>query len=155
MPKPGCCGLLLAAVLATMPAQADPFSFVVDVSLSKKAATLLRERKERIVVAAIYEGFPVAAKVNMAGDEGMIGLGTEEIELAGSAGRAQVTGRKLIRARLSWVKTLMVLINVYSARRSSPDNLLACDVFEDTLAKAQRRPIAIFCTTLDEAFGPL
>jgi hypothetical protein len=49
----------------------------------------------------------------------------------------------------------MVLVNVVSARLSSPDNLLACGVLEDSLAKARAKPIAIFCKTLDEEFGPL
>lgn len=145
----------VVVLFGAAPAEVSGYGFDVDVSVSPKAAALLNARREAIVVFALYEGFPIPAKRKLADDQGMIGLGNEEVQLPPNGGRVHVIGHSYRRERESWVKEPMVLINVVSARLSSTDNLLACDTFEDGVAKAREKPIAIFCKTLDEEFGPL
>lgn len=142
----------LAALLSNAPVLAGDmaFGFAVDLTLSPKAAALLKARHEGIVVSAMYSGDPLPAWTRKADEEGMIDLGNEIVTVAGVAGRATITGNKVLRAHLAWAKNIQVLINVYSARRSSQDNLLDCGIFEDTVAKAQARPIAISCKLIGE-----
>jgi hypothetical protein len=144
-------GLMILLALAQPALAAAPsYGFRVAVTLSPKAAALLQAKHEGIVVSAMYTGEPTPAKMNQAEEDGTISLGTEDVTIPGAPGIAVITGKTVIVAHLSWVKAFDVLINVYSARRSSPDNLLDCGIFQDTVAKAQAQPIPIACKLIGE-----
>jgi hypothetical protein len=149
MTKTGWLVCAVAALLAAAPAAAGGYGFVVDVSLSPKAAAELAARKEAIIVAAMYQGEPVPVRRKYASEDGLIGLGMERVIVPASGGRAAVVGNKVIVKQIGWVKRLDVLINVYSARRSGPNNLLDCGIFEDAVAKAQEKPIRISCKLIE------
>ena len=140
---------VFVALLSVASAAAGSYGFVVDVSLSPRAAALLRDRKEAIVVAAMYEGTPIPARQKYAGEDGLLGLGSEDVILPAAGGRATITGNKVKRDRIGWVERFDVLVNVYSARRSSQDNLLDCGIFEDSVAKAHAAPIRISCRLIE------
>jgi hypothetical protein len=147
----GIIGTVAVLALAVPAAQGAGFGFTVAVSLSPKAAATLKARGEGIVVAAMYSGEPIPAKASKADEMGMIDLGEEDVTIPGANGRAVITGAKVIGAHVGWVKAPGVLINVYSARKTSQDNLLDCGIFEDTVAKAQAtQPIAITCKMIGE-----
>ncbi len=141
-------GALIGALGA--PALAAGYGFTVDVTLSPKAAALLRAKHEAIIVSAMYSGEPVPAKTKQADEMGEIDLGSENVTIAGMTGQAAISGKGVIIAHLGWVKVPQVLINVYSARHSDPNNLLDCGIFEDSIAKAQAAPIKIFCKVIGE-----
>jgi len=140
-----------AAVLGlAVPASAGGYGFAVDVHLSQKAAAELQARNEAIIVFAGYEGEPVPAKAKLASDEGTIDLGYDKVTVPGRSARVSVTGQGFKRERLDWVKVPRVLVNVYTARQSGPDNLLDCDAFYDSVAKAREKPIPIRCRLIGE-----
>jgi hypothetical protein len=138
------------AVLGGLAAAAQNYGFVVDVTLSPKAAALLQAKKEGIKVSAEYMGDPVAGKEAKAGDGGEIELGNEIVTIPGASGRAIITGKTVNASRISWVKEFDVNINVFTARLSSPDNLIDCDFFQDAVSKAQAKPLAISCKLIGE-----
>jgi hypothetical protein len=43
-----------------------------------------------------------------------------------------------------------VNVNVYSARRSGPDNILDCAFFQDTVAVARQRSVKLACKLIGE-----
>jgi hypothetical protein len=45
-----------------------------------------------------------------------------------------------------------LLINVYSGRRSSKDNLLFCGIYEDVFEPVQGKTIPIACRLIEEEF---
>jgi len=69
----------------------------------------------------------------------------------GANGTAVITGNKVDPKALPWVVKPQVLINVFSARHSDPNNLLDCGIFEDDVAKAQAHPIQIACKVIGES----
>lgn len=146
--------LAVAFGLASIPAHADQqqYGFTVNVTLSPKAAARLAKLKEGVAVAAYYGGEPVPARMKEGGESGEISLDTETITLSSTGGPAAITGRHVDTSRLSWIKggVAQVLINVFSARRSSPDNLLDCGIFEGSVAKARSAPIKIACKLIEE-----
>jgi hypothetical protein len=147
----GFIGAVAAIALAMPAAHAAGYGFTVDVSLSAKAARTLKARGEGIVVSAMYSGEPVPSKASKADEMGMIDLGAEDVTIAGANGRAVITGSKVIAAHVGWVKAVGVLINVYTARKTTQDNLIDCGIFEDTVAKAQAsQPIPIACKMIGE-----
>jgi hypothetical protein len=143
-------GLALASTPLCAAELAGGFS--VDVSLSANAAAKLAALKEKIVVAAYFSGEPAADARQHADEEGQINLGAERVTISGAGGRAEVTGKKLKTMHLAWVKDrdAQVVVNVFSARLSGPNNLLNCDFYESSLAKAHEKPIAIACKLIGE-----
>ncbi len=73
---------------------------------------------------AMYYGDPIPAKKNLADDDGSLGLGEESVTIPGASRTAVITGTKFDIAHLGWVTSLDVLVNVYTARRTTADNLL-------------------------------
>lgn len=148
--------LAAMALLAGPARSAGPsYGFVVDVTLSPRAAALLKARHEAIDVAAYYEGDPIPSQRARAGEEGRISLGYETVTIPGVPGRAVLTGNGVDRAGIGWVKELLVLVNVFSARHSSPDNMLDCGIFTGPVVKAQAGPVAIDCVLIGEVHQAL
>jgi hypothetical protein len=72
------------------------------------------------------------------------------VTIPGASGRAVITGKTVNTSRIRWVKEFDVNINVFTARRSSPDNLIDCDFYQDAVAKVQAKPLAISCKLIGE-----
>lgn len=124
----------------------------VSVTLSPKAAEKLAAGKEAIVLSAAYYGEPTKAAAKKADEIGQIDLGQEELRLGSAGGTVVFVGKGFKADRLGWVvgREARVNLNVYSARKSSPDNLLDCDLFEDTVAVATAKPVAVACRLIGE-----
>ena len=45
---------------------------------------------------------------------------------------------------------VMLNMNVYSARRAGPDNVLECDLFDGLLTRASTAPIELRCGLIEE-----
>lgn len=126
-------------------------SIRVDVSLSKAAAAKLAATHEAIGVSASFSGEPTAAGRSAAAEDGQIGFGMVEQSLA-KAGRVRLAPPAFDPARLALITQPepRVNINVYSARKALPNNVLECDLFEGSLRTALRKPIAVRCKLIGE-----
>jgi len=143
-----------AAMLTPFDAKAADtgMGFSVDISLSSQAAAKLAALKEQIVVSAVWSGEPTRAARKHADEMGQIDLGTEQVRIPGSGGRAEITGRSVQVKHIDWVKNraVVVNVNVFSARVSGPDNVLDCGLFENAVALARSKPVQIACKLIGE-----
>jgi hypothetical protein len=148
---------LAAAVLSLAPARAAPAdtvagpSFEVAVSLSAAAAARLANPKETIVVDAEFYGMPISAQ-QRAALQGRLDVAPEQKQEIPGAEVVKFAAPQYDKSKLSQVEggVVDVAIEVYSGRHSSPDNLLACDFFEDAVALAASKPVAIHCKLIGE-----
>ncbi len=146
-------GLLLA--IDSLGAVENNFAFDVQVSLSPKAAAKLAALSESIVIAATYSGESVPDAEKHANQIGQIDLGVEHTEIPGKSATVHITGDKVKRERLAWIKGPVLLnVNVYSARRRGPDNILSCDFFDGNLREAAAKPLALHCALIVEGTMP-
>lgn len=128
------------------------YAFTVAITLSQKAAARLDAMHEGIIVSASYSGDPAPGAEKRTDEIGRIPLGIENVEAPGKAGTVRVTGDQVKRSRLAWVKGPVLLnVNVYSARHSGPDNILACDFFDGNLEDAVRKPVPLHCSLIEES----
>ena len=82
---------------------------------------------------------------------GLIDLGTEEHVLESMAGSVGIGGEGVDTTALGHIGgPVMVNVNVYSARRSGPDNILDCDFFDGLLSRAAASPVELRCGLFDE-----
>jgi hypothetical protein len=148
--KAGFVALLMA--FAGVAQAGDSHGFRIDLSLSAKAASELARLHEGIVVAASYYGEPKPAFAKKANEVGQIDLGGEEITVESTVASVDVTGKTFESGHVKWLADgkVMVNVNVYSARRSGPDNILDCDFFDDALALAQQAPLKLYCKLIGE-----
>jgi hypothetical protein len=140
-----CGGRHRPAVTAHLP------PFTVNVRLSKGAAARLEGAGETVVVVAYFFGFPIPSARELGGEMGELHVGHDEREMKG-AGIAEFKGSEYDSSRLAVLEKgeVKVLINVVSGRRSDKNNLLDCDVFEDSVARAAREGIPILCKLIGE-----
>ncbi|MGY0559039.1 hypothetical protein [Lysobacter sp. A421] len=133
------------------PASPDPLAFTVDVTLSDSAKEQFSSSGETVIVGATYFADPAAdAGEDVINDVGQVDLGSALVTLPGE-GQAAFGSGGLQRDRLDLIEgEPQVNINVWSGRKSSPDNLLDCDMFQDAIAVAASQPVAIDCRLLDE-----
>lgn len=108
----------------------------------------MARRHETLIVSASYYGWPADGRKLSMDDVGQVPLGRAEHELSKSD-TTRFDGASFKGADAVGLKgPPRVNINVYSGRRSSPDNLLDCDIFEDDIAIAARAVVPLHCTLL-------
>lgn len=129
----------------------DEFAFTVEVALSDAAERQLGESGETVVVGASFFGDPAdGVAQELLNDVGQIDLGRKEVELSGS-GRASFDRDALKLDLLDAITgPPQVNVNVWSGRRSSEDNRLDCDFFQDAIAVAAQGPVRLDCRLLPE-----
>ena len=144
---------VLAAALALSPVDAAPanYGFTVTITLSAKASALLKAKKEAIELSAAYGGDPVPSKEALTDPGGQIDAGTEIVTIPGTGGRAVFTGGKVWNKHLAWIiGPLNVNLNVYTARRGDPNNLIDCTFYDGPLAALQAKPLTVACKVIGE-----
>lgn len=132
----------------TMP---SPYAFQVIVSLSEAARKKLGDAGESVIVSASYygDGKP-GLPPKILNEVGQVDIGRAQVELQGM-GRAMLDGSAVQRERLDFIAgDPQVNVNVFSGRRSSPDNLLDCDFFQDSIGVAAEMPVEINCRLIAE-----
>ncbi|MEP7255396.1 MAG: hypothetical protein ABI666_06445 [Ferruginibacter sp.] len=109
--------------------------FEIEVSLSDKAEEKLRKSKETIIVAAYFSGMPKDTTLTSLTENGEWGLGSRELELH-SERSAKFEQIRFSRSLYDSVapKSMNVLINIFSGRRSTNVNLLSCDILQDSIS---------------------
>lgn len=112
----------------------------------------LVERKETVIVAGYLYGFPKHGTPKRNVDEmGQVDLGEVKDEI-GARAIATFDHLKLNQALLKWIDNqgTQLLINIYSGRKSSPNNLLDCGIYEGSLRAVQGQSISIVCKLIGE-----
>ena len=149
--------LLAAVLLAAWPAwgQAPAGTipaFAVEVTLSPRAAAQLQAASEGIVVSASYYGNATRAARRRANPMGQINLAARNVAIPGRGGTARFPAIPVSPALLDGIvnRRPEVLVNVFSARRSGPDNLLDCGIFQDAPEVAAAAPVGIACKLIGE-----
>lgn len=132
-------------------AQAFP-GFTVKIALSDKARKRLVGSKETVVVAGYLTGNPKqGALKRYVSEMGEIELGDIKAEVApgenATFSRVQVKQDAFAQTDK---KGPQLLINVFSGRKSSKDNLLDCGIYEGPLMSVQAGSVAISCKLIGE-----
>jgi hypothetical protein len=126
--------------------------FTVTITYSQKAMATLSAGKETVIVVGYLYGFPIPGTPKKDVDHiGQIGLGEVKKEIAPGA-TATFDSVKLDQPMMKWMDSQgpQLLINVYSGRKSSPDNLLDCGIYEGPLKAVQSQSIPISCKIIGE-----
>ncbi len=142
-----------AAPAASADAKEVPanLGFDLEIRLSKLATYELARRKEGITVSASYYGDPTPAGKRHTNEVGLIDLGRESFALRGISGPARVTGATVDRKRLGWIAgPPTVNVNVFTSRRSSPNNLVTCDIIDGPVARVAKARTILVCGLISE-----
>jgi hypothetical protein len=126
--------------------------FSVKLTLSDKASKKLTNNSETIVVAGYLTCSPKqGTPERYVGDEGEIWLGQVKAEV--TPGKSAIFEHvELDQDALKWADKQgpQLLINVYSGRKSSENNLLDCGIYQGSLQAVQSRSIPISCKLIGE-----
>ena len=107
-------------------------AFEISLSLSKKTEEKLKGSNESIIISAEFSGKPIDTTTEEYQEWGEIHIGSHKIELFNSR-IARFDNAKISKSSYELLKdkNFQVLINVFSGRRSSRDNLLNCDGLQE------------------------
>jgi len=133
------------AVAAASEAIARPFDLAL--TLTPAAAEKLKAMGESVALSAYYYGDARIDAAEHANEVDLIDLGDELIDVAPVNGITRFKGEGIDPAKFVWIEggKPSVLINVYTARKVAPDNLVSCGIFQDLIDVAQKEPIKIDC----------
>lgn len=111
-----------------------PFEITVD--LTAKATQTLRVAKETIIVSAIFSGIPKDTMMKEYRQWGELSLGEKRIEMP-APGTARFTNAKISKKDFETLgsKDIQILINVFSGRKSTGNNLLNCEILQEPISK--------------------
>ena len=129
--------LILTALLAT-PAMAQETTLTLHISFDAASATKLQESGEMVIVSSYFWGDPATGNVLPVNEMGQLYLGAEQATVWPNEQTISI-GHCLAGGPIGNVETPMVNVNVYSARITSPDNLLDCGIVDgptDVLSKS-------------------
>ncbi|MEO6317125.1 MAG: hypothetical protein ABIU63_12955 [Chitinophagaceae bacterium] len=131
-------------------------SFDIEVHLTPGANEKLSHDKETIIVAAWFSGDPRDTTSAEYAESGQQFIKFSEIELTGSNRVAKFDGIKFSKAAYDSLasKDLSVLINVYSGRRTTQDNLLDCSILSDKISAVKGKQYKLSGKLITES-GPL
>jgi hypothetical protein len=126
--------------------------FTVTLTYSSKANETLAAQNETVIVAGYLTCFPrQGTPKRLVDHEDQVSLGEIHDEVALDE-PATFKSIKLDSAGLKWANDQgpQLLINVYSGRKSSPNNLLDCGIYQGPLEDVQGKSIPISCKLIGE-----
>jgi len=118
--------------------------FEIEVSLSTRANAQLLRDKESIIVAAWFSGKPIDTTSKEYAESGELFIKSWQVELDSNR-VAKFEGIRFSKAAYDSLadKDIRVLVNVFSGRRSSPDNLLDCHILSDKMSAVNNRTFVL------------
>lgn len=123
----------------------------VSITLTPDAAAELKNRGETLVIEATYAGDPTPESSSQVNEFGLVELGSDTRELTG-AGQVSFDEDVIDKSRLPLIAGQpQIMLNVRSARKRTPTNILACDLFWDSVEAASAATVEIQCGLLNAA----
>jgi hypothetical protein len=120
--------------------------FEIEVVLSPKAKAKIEEDNETIIVMAYFSGEPIDSLPekykNPDGGEFLLSSYPVELKEPGIA-KFENVKFPLELYKLLKNKDIQLLINVFSGRKSSPDNLLDCEILQDSMSNIKGKKFVL------------
>lgn len=129
-------------------------TFDIEVKLSDKAAALLKKKKETVVVDAFLSGFLKDKTAKEYDPEGSALIANKKIEqnVTNNVVMAHFEGIKFSKMLYENLedKDVSLLINVYSGRKSSDNNLLDSEIVEEKASNFKNKKYILQCKLIGE-----
>jgi hypothetical protein len=129
--------------------------FNVNVQLSEAASKKLVDQKDTIIVDGSFKGHPKqgteAQYLDIKSGDVILGDVKQEIRPGETATFDRLNLNPDALSRID-SQGPHILMDVYSGRRSSKDNLLSCDDYDGSFESIRGRTIVIRCQLIEEKF---
>ena len=114
--------------------------FEITVQLSETADKKIKEAKETIIVSAMFSGVPTDTTMKEYVEWGEFSLGEKQLEMP-APGTVRFENAKIAKKDFEKLgsKDIQVLINVFSGRKSTGDNLLDCEILQEPISKVRQQ----------------
>ena len=124
-------------------------SFEIQLNLSKKAEKKLKEENESIIIAVDFIGEPEikiveTKKFEFYDENGDLTIGTKKVEFE-SERIVKFENCKVSKKLLELLKnkTYEARVNVFSGRKSSKDNIITCDYYQENIEILKNKRIIL------------
>jgi hypothetical protein len=139
--------ILSCLALCQCGAKPSAFGSDVAVTFSPAATARLQALGEKAEVSGFYYGLPVDAVKDKVNDAGQIELGEDQVDIDATSQTVHLSGNGIDPLVLPKVvgAAPRVLISVYTVRKTRDADPLTCTTFDDAVATAHAKPVAIRC----------
>ena len=129
---------------------AKSYSYKVELTFTPRTLTKLQELGEKVSIANFYYGVAAPGAEAKAETAGQVSIGDNTMQVEPANQIVRVSVSPFAPAKLKDVAgEPKLLINVFTARKVAPDNLINCGIYDDDLAMAQAAPIPITCDLIE------
>ena len=127
-------------------------TFEIEVNNSAAAGKTLARKQETVIVSAMFWAFPKDPNEKAKGEDGFISVLNKSIELSGDNRIARFEGLKFNKNLLEKMedRDISLLINIFSGRKSSRDNLLDCGILEMKASQFGNKRFVLGCKMIGE-----
>ena len=131
-------------------ADAKSYAYKIELSFTPRALEKLQELGEKVTVSNFYHAMAAPGAAARAETMGQVGFGDNAMQVEPANQIVRVSVSPFDPAKLKDIEgEPRLLINVFTARKAAPDNLLVCGIYDDDLAKAEAAPIPIACDLIE------
>lgn len=131
-------------------AGAKSYAYKIELSFTPRTLEKLRELGEKVTISNFYHGMADPGAAAKAETMGQISFGDNAMQVEPANQIVRVSVSPFDPAKLKDIEGgPRLLINVFTARKATPDNLLDCGIYDDDLAKAEAAPIPIACDLIE------
>ena len=118
--------------------------FTINVALSTKAVAKITTAKETIIVSAIFSGTPKDSSSADIAEDGVfdVAFAEKEIHYGEPAVFNKIKMSKKLFNQLA-DKDIELVINVYTGRKSTKDNLITCDLLAERISKVANKAFTL------------
>ncbi|MGV6944130.1 hypothetical protein [Sphingobacterium kyonggiense] len=126
--------------------------FAIKLEFSEKSKKLIKETQESVIISTYLLGVPADKNSSAYKNDGQLALASQDIELL-QEDFAIVHGMKIAKADLDLLENrdFDVSVNVYSGRRSNPNNVLSGGYYDGKISSARGKVHNIKLELIEEA----
>ncbi|MBK7939668.1 MAG: DUF3298 domain-containing protein [Lewinellaceae bacterium] len=127
-------------------------TFEIEVNNSATTGNTLAKKKETVIVSAMFWAVPKDPNEKAKGDDGFISVLNKDIELSGDNRIARFEGLTFNKNLLEKMEDqdVRLLINIFSGRKSSRDNLLDCGILDMKASQFANKRFVLGCKLIGE-----
>ena len=133
---------------APVASKAVDFSYDIALTLSPEAEAKMKARGDKLTVETLYYGNVTPKTANMADPaDGTLHLNIDIVEVEPASQTVHMTGAGVDPVKLPHIagQKPLAMINVYASKGGKKVPTIACGVFQDYVAVAQEKPVALSC----------
>lgn len=122
-------------------------TFDIELDMTPLSDQKIINDQESIIIQAYFSGIPIDTNNQDYLDYGEYGIAQHRVELFGKDRIAHFENFKIAKKEIDALSDtdFTVLINIFSGRKTTSDNLMNCDILQEKISKIRDKKHTLWC----------